>query len=76
MAADIRVHSNTRSDWVVSDAVTGREFGHYRTAADAEAVGIKLARKRKSELVVVQESGREIRRRPKRVWVARLLGRF
>jgi hypothetical protein len=74
MASDIRVHSIARGDWVVSDAITGREYGHYPTTADAEAVGIKLALKRKSELVVVQESGKEIRRRPKRGWFARLLG--
>jgi hypothetical protein len=39
-------------DWIVCEEGTGREFGHYATQAEAESVGVKLARKRKIELVV------------------------
>jgi len=46
-------------DWIVCEEGTGREFGHYATQAEAESVGVKLARKRKIELVsrVKQASG-------------------
>jgi Uncharacterized protein conserved in bacteria (DUF2188) len=50
--AKIRVFANGDDDWVVKEEVSGREKGHYSTQADAEAVALALARKRKSELII------------------------
>ena len=62
-------------DWVVCEEGTGREFGHYATQAEAEAVGVKLAGKRKIELVVQNEAGKRTRRTVSRGWFGRLFGR-
>ena len=62
-------------DWVVCEEGTGREFGHYATRAEAESVGVKLARKRKIELVVQNEAGKRTRRATSRGWFVRLFGR-
>jgi hypothetical protein len=48
--ANIHVIPNDIRDWVVKEEGTERELGHYPTQADAEAVGLALARKRKSEV--------------------------
>jgi len=61
-------------DWVVRED-GGREFGHYPTRKDAEAVGHKLARKRGVELVVNDGSGKVQRSRPRKGWFAWLFGR-
>jgi len=62
-------------DWIVCEEGTGREFGHYATQAEAESVGVKLARKRKIELVVQNEAGKRTRRATSRGWFGRLFGR-
>jgi hypothetical protein len=52
----------------------GRELGHYPRKADADAVGRKLARKKKAELVIQDKSGKiEQRSHPYRGWYRRLL---
>jgi hypothetical protein len=70
----IHVLLNGERDWVVRENA-GRELGHYPTRAEAEAVGDKLARKRRVELVVQEASGKVRRSRPRKSWFARLLGR-
>ena len=65
--ANIHVTPNDLRDWVVKEEGTGREFGHYPTQADAEAVGLALARKRKSTLVLQDGGGQQrrvLRQRP------------
>lgn len=57
----IRVVCNAPGDWAVREEGSPREFGHYATRAEAETVGLKLARKRKSELIVADETGRQMR---------------
>jgi hypothetical protein len=72
--ADIHVVALSRSDWVVKED-SGREFGHYATKSEAQAVGIKLARKRRTGLIVHDEDGKRVRSQPNRSWIARLFGR-
>jgi hypothetical protein len=71
----ILVSCRAAEDWVVCEEGTGREFGHYATQAEAESVGVKLARKRKIELVVQNEAGKRTRRTTSRSWFGRLFGR-
>jgi hypothetical protein len=61
-------------DWIVREE-GGRELGHYPTREVAEAVGYKLARKRKTELVVYDRTGKMRRSRPTKSWFARFFGR-
>jgi hypothetical protein len=63
------------ADWVVCEEATGREFGHYATRTEAEAVGVKLARKRRCELIIQDEGGKPISRPTSRGWLGRLLDR-
>jgi len=56
--ANIHVISNDTRDWVVKEEGTDPELGHYPTQADAEAVGLALARKRKSEVVITAGTGK------------------
>jgi hypothetical protein len=70
----IHVFSAGEQDWLVREE-GGREFGHYPTRAEAQAVGLKLARKRGVELVVRDGSGKLQRFRPSKGWFARLFGR-
>jgi hypothetical protein len=65
---NIYVIPNDKRDWVVKEEGTGREFGYYPTQTDAEAVGLALARKRKSILVLHDRSGQQRRLRPARNW--------
>ena len=50
--ANIHVIPNDTRDWVVKEEGTDRELGHYPTQADAEAVGLALARKKRSKVVI------------------------
>ena len=69
----IRVLPGEHDDWIVKED-GGRELGHYPRKAEAEAVGRKLARKRKAELVIQDTSGKvEQRSHPYRGWLRRLL---
>jgi len=71
----IHVLPGEHRDWIVRED-GGRELGHYPTREAAEAVGHKLARKRRVELVVHEDAGGAPRRsRPRRGWLDRLLGR-
>jgi len=70
----ISVIKSGECDWIVRED-GGREFGHYPSRQEAEAVGYKLARKRHVELVVHDERGRAQRSRPRKGWFARLFGR-
>jgi Uncharacterized protein conserved in bacteria (DUF2188) len=72
--ADIHVVALSRSDWVVKED-SGREFGHYATKSEAQAVGIKLASKRRTGLIVHDEDGKRVRSQANRSWIARLFGR-
>jgi len=75
MKRSICVVPGEHQDWIVREEA-GREFGHYPTLQVAEAVGYKLARKRKVELVVYDRAGKKQRRsRPTKSWLARLFGR-
>jgi hypothetical protein len=75
MDRSICVVAGEHQDWIVREK-GGRELGHYPTRQDAEAVGYKLARKRKVELVVYDRAGKEQRRsRPAKGWLARLFAR-
>jgi hypothetical protein len=49
---DIHVIANNLDDWIVREEFTNREFGHYPSLSEAEAVGLMLARKRNCELVL------------------------
>jgi Uncharacterized protein conserved in bacteria (DUF2188) len=64
----IHILPNGERDWVV------REVGGHATRAEAEAVGNKLARKRRVELVVQEASGKLRRSRPRKGWFARVFG--
>jgi hypothetical protein len=69
----IEVRSLARDDWVVREA-GGRELGHYPSAKAAEAVGRKLARKRRVELLIYAQSGKlQASSRPGAGWLRRLL---
>jgi hypothetical protein len=72
--ANIHVIPNDSRDWVVKEEGTDRELGHYPTQADAEAVGLALARKRKSEVVIHSQDGKAHRRKARRGWLSRLFG--
>jgi hypothetical protein len=72
--ANIHVIPNDTRDWVVKEEGTERELGHYPTQADAEAVGLALARKRKSEVVIHGQDGKAHRRKGRRGWLSRLFG--
>ena len=51
----VHVQPRAQNDWVVTQD-GGRELGHYPTKFEAEAVGHKIARKRKVELRVYDRS--------------------
>ena len=70
----IHVVMSGQYDWLVQED-GGRELGHYQTRSEAEAVGYKLARKRRVELVVDDGRGKMQRSRPRKGWFARLFGR-
>ena len=70
----IHVLASGDRDWLVRED-GGREFGHYPTRKEAEAVGEKLARKRSVELLVHDGSVKVRRSRPRKGWFARLFGR-
>ena len=70
----IHVVANGERDWIVRED-GGRELGHYPSSKEAEAVGLKLARKRRVELVVHASEGKVRRSRPRKGWLARLFGR-
>jgi hypothetical protein len=71
---DIHIFHGGPRDWIVR-ADGGRELGHYPSRQDAEAVGRKLARRDRGELLVHDASGRVTERRgPARSWFASLLG--
>jgi hypothetical protein len=72
--ANIHVIPNDTRDWVVKEEGTERELGHYPTQADAEAVGLALARKRKSEVVIHGQDGKAHRRKGRGGWLSRLFG--
>ena len=72
--ANIHVVPNDTRDWVVKEEGTDRELGHYLTQADAEAVGLALARKRGSEVVIHGRDGKAQRRKARRGWLSRLFG--
>jgi Uncharacterized protein conserved in bacteria (DUF2188) len=72
---EVHVIPTGEQDWIVR-ADTGRELGHYPSLEAAEAVGRKLARRDRGELLVYDSSGRIAdRSRPSSGWFARLLGR-
>jgi Uncharacterized protein conserved in bacteria (DUF2188) len=71
--AAIYVTAVADRDWVVKEA-SGREFGHYATKSEAQTVGAKLARKRKTALVVDDEHGNRFRTKPARSWLGRPFG--
>ena len=61
-------------DWIVR-ADGGREFGHYPSRQAAEAVGRKLARRDRGDLLVYDASGKVAdRSRPSKGWLDRLFG--
>jgi hypothetical protein len=68
----IEVRPFGHDDWVVREQ-NGREFGHYPSAQAAEAVGFKLARKKRVELLIYAGNGKVKRRsRPRKGWLRRL----
>ena len=70
----IEVRFLARDDWVVRED-GGRELGHYPSAKAAEAVGRKLARKRRVELLIYAQGGKlQARSRPGAGWLRRLFG--
>ena len=70
----IEVCSLAHDDWVVRED-GGRELGHYPSAKAAEAVGRKLARKRRVELLIYARGGKLLARsRPGAGWLRRLFG--
>jgi hypothetical protein len=75
MQNEVHVQPRGHDDWVVSQK-GGREYGHYPTKFEAEAVGYKIARKQKAELLVHNHLGAVERRlRPAKGWLRRLFGR-
>ena len=75
MSHGVHVLPGDHTDWVVKEE-SGRELGHYPTKYEAEAVGHKVARKRKVELLVHDRSGAiERRSRPSRGLFSRLFNR-
>jgi uncharacterized protein DUF2188 len=74
MTNAVHVQPRAQNDWVVTQD-GGRELGHCPTKVEAEAVGYKIARKRKVELLVHNGSGTvERRSRPRKSWLSRLFG--
>jgi hypothetical protein len=72
---EIHIVPGGPQDWIVR-AGGGRELGHYPSRQAAEAVGRKLARRDRGELLVYDASGRIAdRSRPSRAWLGRLFGR-
>ena len=72
MPHGVHVLPSDHQDWVVKEE-GGRELGHYPTKSEAEAVGHKVARKRKVELLVHDRSGRNrAPHAPVRGWFSRL----
>jgi hypothetical protein len=72
---EIHVVPGGPQDWIVR-AEGGREFGHYPSQETAEAVGRKLARRDKGELLVYDASGKVAdRSRPSHGLFGRLFGR-
>jgi hypothetical protein len=70
--ADIEVRASGADDWRVAEQ-GGREFGHYPSRQAAEAVGRKLAQKRKVTLLIFAADGRlTARSRPGAGWLSRL----
>ena len=70
----IEVRSFGHEDWIVRED-GGRELGHYPSAKAAEAVGRKLARKRRVELLIYAQGGKlQARSRPGAGWLRRLYG--
>ncbi len=75
MPRAVHVLSGEHNDWIVRED-EGRELGHYPTKFEAAAVGYKVARKRKVELLIHDRSGVvERRSRPSRGWLGKLFGR-
>lgn len=73
MPGTVHVLPGEQDDWVVKEE-GGRELGHYPDRPAAEAVGLKIARRRKAELRVYNRSGAiERRSRPARGWLMRTL---
>jgi hypothetical protein len=71
---EIHVVPGGEEDWIVR-ADTGRELGHYSSREAAEAVGRKLARRDRGELLVYDASGKIANRsRPSRGWFGRMFG--
>jgi hypothetical protein len=69
----MRIQQGEQDDWIVKED-GGRELGHYPSRPEAEAVGRKLARKKKAELVIQDKSGKiEQRSHPYRGWFGRVL---
>jgi hypothetical protein len=71
--SQIEVVGAGERDWIVREH-GGRELGHYPTRQEAAAVGHKLARKRRVELVITDSNGKATRSRPRKGWFARLFG--
>jgi hypothetical protein len=68
------VSGSGEQDWIVR-ADTGRELGHYPSREAAVAVGRKLARRDKGELLVYDAAGKLAHRsRPSKSWLGRLFG--
>jgi hypothetical protein len=57
MQRELVVAPGGQDDWIVKED-GGRELGHYPTQQEAEAVGRKLAQKRKADLLVRDPAGR------------------
>jgi hypothetical protein len=77
MAAKAAIHvlPTQHDDWIVREE-GGRELGHYPSRQAAEAVGDKLARKRRVELLLHDRNGKVQRRsRPGKSWLGRLFGK-
>jgi Uncharacterized protein conserved in bacteria (DUF2188) len=71
---EIHVIPGGERDWIVR-ASTGRELGHYPSLEAAEAVGRKLARRDRGELVVYDDAGKTAQRSsPFRNWLRRMFG--
>jgi hypothetical protein len=72
---EIHIVSGGSQDWIVR-ADGGREFGHYPSRKAAEAVGRKLARRDRGELLVYDAGGKlATRSRPSKSWLGRLFSR-
>jgi hypothetical protein len=77
MAAKAAIHvlPTQHDGWIVREE-GGRELGHYPSRQAAEAVGDKLARKRRVELLIHDRNGKvQSGSRPAKSWLGRLFGR-